>query len=131
MPYQITWNHNYVAFDYYGRVTDEDIIESNKEVYGDVRFDELRWELVSFDRTESVAFKESNIRLIAYMDKAAARSNPRITVAFVGKTEILNDVQEAYANTQADPVWPVVHFESRKDAVAYINQDDGYATARH
>ncbi|MDQ8181545.1 hypothetical protein [Pelagicoccus sp. SDUM812005] len=128
MPYKIIWNSSYVCFDYYGKVTSEDIVESNKEVYGDPRFDELRWELVSFDETESVAFKPANVRLIAYMDEAAARSNPYISVAFIGKTSILKEVEEAYANTGAKPTWPVFSFESREEALEYITQKDPSAS---
>lgn len=124
MPYKVTWKPNYVSFDYFGIVTSQDIIQSNQEVYGDERFDKLHWQLVSFDETESVQFEPANIRLIAYMDQAAARSNPKITVAFVGKTKILEEVATAYAETNIEPVWSIIQFDSREEAVSYINQDE-------
>ncbi len=124
MPYKITWEPTYVSFDYHGEVSSEDIIESNKEVYGDPRFDQIRWELVSFDETESITFTNANIRLIAYMDQAAARSNPHISVAFVGKTKILQEVEDAYSNTGVEPIWPLLHFDNREEAIAYITQGD-------
>ena len=130
MPYKINWKPSYVSFDYFGAVSSEDIIESNKEVYGDERFDTLRWELVSFDETETVAFKTANVRLIAYMDEAAARSNPRISVAFVGKTDILKQVEDAYAATGAKPTWPVLHFDSREEAIAHIIESERHASSR-
>lgn len=122
MPYRITWNPKYVVFEDLGIVTSEDIIESNKQVYGDERFDELSWELVSFDEADSVSFIPSNIRLVAYMDKAAARSNPKITVAFVGESQILEDIEKAYADVLAHTSWPVIRFDSADEAVAYITQ---------
>jgi hypothetical protein len=130
MPYKIHWKPNYVSFDYFGEVTSEDIIESNKRVYGDSRFDELRWELVSFDDTGTVDFKTTNVRLIAYMDQAAARSNPHITVAFIGKTEILKEVQAAYAKTNMESAWPVIHFDSQAEAIAHIAKHEGAAISR-
>lgn len=124
MPYDITWGDSYVSFEYYGAVTSRDIVASNQEVYGDERFDELRWELVSFDRTESVEFDPANIRLIAYMDQAAALSNPRITVAFIGKTEIIKEVETAYSKIGVESSWATLHFDTRQEAVAYITQDE-------
>ncbi|MDQ8187125.1 hypothetical protein [Pelagicoccus sp. SDUM812002] len=131
MPYRINWKSSYVLFEYFGKVTCADIVESNKEVYGDERFDDLRWELVSFDEAESVAFKENSIRLIAYMDQAAARSNPHITVAFQGTTKILKEVEVAYSNTGSKPTWPVVHFETREEALAYLTESEECADKRH
>ncbi|EDY83825.1 hypothetical protein VDG1235_3452 [Verrucomicrobiia bacterium DG1235] len=122
MPYRISWKPHYVIFQYYGCVTSEDIIESNKQVYGDPRFDDLRWELVNFDQTESVAFRPQDIRLIAFMDKAAAHSNPHITIAFVGKTEVLDEAVKAYDSAGAHPSWQTVHFDSEDEAIKYITQ---------
>lgn len=124
MPYRITWNPDFVTFDYFGHVTSQDIIESNEKVYGDSRFDQLHWELVCFDETESVSFKSANVRLIAYMDQAAAKCNSKITIAFVGKTAILKEVAEAYANTGIEPVWPVIQFDDREEAISYITQKE-------
>lgn len=122
MPYKINWETRYVSFEYFGVVTSEDIISSNQQVYGDSRFDSLRWQLVSFDKTESIAFKTSDIRLIAYMDKAASHTNPNITVAFVGKTKILEEVAAEYDAVSTSTNWPLLHFESCEEAISYFHQ---------
>lgn len=122
MPYQIKWNEDYVLFEYFGNVSSRELVESNEQVYGDPRFDTLRWELVYFDQAESVSMDERTIRLIAYMDQAAARSNPNITVAFVGKSEILQKIEELYQKTDSNPIWPLLRFDSCDEAIAYINQ---------
>lgn len=130
MPYEIIWKSNYVFFDYSGDVTSEDIVESNKVVYGDPRFDDLSWELVSFDKAISINSKPSHVRLIAYMDNAAARCNPYISVAFIGNSKILQEVEAAYSTTNAEQTWPIVHFESREEAIAYISKGKGCTHSR-
>ncbi len=120
MSYEVKWKSNYVSFDYFGEVTSEDIVESNKEVYGDRRFDDIRWKLVSFDKTDSVSFKSIHVRLIAHMDEAAAISNPRISIAFIGHTEILGMVEAAYGNTKAKHSWPILRFEFQEEALDHI-----------
>ena len=122
MPYTIKWERDYVLFEYFGEVSSEELIESNKVVYGDARFDDLRWELVYFDLADSVSFDERTIQYIAYMDLAAARSNPNVTVAFVGQTEILERIESLYAKTGSNPVWPIFRFDSCEEAIAYITQ---------
>lgn len=124
MPYDIIWNAHFVTFNYHGHVTSQDLIESNQEVYGDPRFDLLHWELVCFDETESVSFNPANVRLIAYMDQAAAKSNSKITIAFVGKTKIIEEVEAAYSNTGVEPAWALIHFDNREEAISYITQND-------
>ncbi|MDQ8184233.1 hypothetical protein [Pelagicoccus sp. SDUM812002] len=130
MSYEINWNSNYVSFDYFGEVTPEDIVESNKEVYGDERFDDLRWELVSFDKADSVSFEPKQVRIIAYMDEAAAISNPRITVAFIGHTKILEAVEAAYETSRAQQCWAILHFESQEEALAHIEDSKGCSPSR-
>ena len=123
MPFEIKWGKDYVLFEYFGKVSSLELVNSNKLVYGDERFDNLKWELVHFDRAESVSINEKDIRLIAYMDKAAARSNPHITVAFIGQTETLEQIEAQYKNAGSPPVWPLVRFDSYEDAVSYITQE--------
>lgn len=123
MPYRINWQDTYIVFEYFGKVTSADIRESNQEVYGDSRFDNLKWELVLFDKADSVEFRESDIRLIAYMDKAAARSNPYIKVAFVGTNKVLDQVKKLYSKSENAVPWPVLEFESYDRAIAQITKD--------
>lgn len=124
MPYTLFWKERYVVFEYFGEVSSDDLIASNQEVYGDERFDSLRWQVVLFDATETVAFNNTKIRLIAYMDQAAAQSNPHITIAFVGTSETLETVEAAYSVVSANPVWPLLRFDSREEAIAYISQSE-------
>lgn len=124
MPFEIKWNRDFVLFDYFGKVTSRELVKSNELVYGDSRFDSLRWELVHFDRAENVKIVERDIRLIAYMDQAAFRSNPNITVAFIGKTSVLDDVEKLYRISGSAPTWPQIHFESYDEAIAYITQKE-------
>lgn len=123
MPYRITWKDKLIVFEYYGKVTSADIRESNQQAYGDSRFDSLKWELVLFDEAETVEFKESDIRLIAYMDKAAAQSNPYITVVFAGKSEAMEQIQELYSKMDSAAPWPVVSFDSYESAIAHISEN--------
>lgn len=122
MPYSIHWHDRAVVFAYSKTVTSQDLLLSNQEVYGDERFDRLRWQLVFFDEVEGVEFSPSDIKLIAYMDRGAAISNPNITVAFVGESALLDEVRKIYATHAKTPAWPVTIFQSRESAWDAVGQ---------
>lgn len=130
MPYRIIWDNRHVTFEYSGEVTSRDIIESNEKVYGDPRFDDLRWQLVLLDEVASVSYTQANVKLITYMDQGAALSNPRITVAFVGSSDLLRELEESYARAGAKPAWPVVRFDRRDQALEHIQQSSSGARDR-
>ena len=124
MPYQLTWDDHLVIFDYVGEMTSQDVLRSNRIVYEDPRFDQLRWQLVCVDRVHSISFHKKDVKHIAYMDKAAALANPRISIAFAGHSSLLQEIYSLYAEyIESDP-WPVFYFDSREDAMQHIKDSE-------
>ena len=71
MPHTLSQNSKQVLFEYFGLVTTDDILTSNSDVYGDPRFDELRWQIVLFDRVSRVNYFKKDVKKIAFLDMAA------------------------------------------------------------
>jgi hypothetical protein len=123
MPYRLEWFPHLVLFHYTGTVTSEEILQSNLAVYGDSRFDELRWEVAYFEpgtilRTEAVTLKR-----LAYLDRAASKTNPSVKVLLVGDQGIQEQVYQSYAE-HADPNgWEVIAFETLEEAYAHLGFD--------
>jgi len=120
MGFQLTWEDRMVIFDYSGDMTSQDILNSNRSVYGDPRFDRLHWQLVCVDQVESFNFEEKDVKLIAYMDKAAALANSNITIVFAGENDNLKKLYTAYSEFIEGDLWPVHYFETREEALSYI-----------
>lgn len=116
MAFKLEWKDRVVVFEYSGEVTSEDILESNQFVYGDHRFDALRWQLVFFDEVSVVNFNERDVKKIAFCDKAAFVTNSRIQVLFVGKTELVREMYTLYESFVGESFWPTIYLEERKDA---------------
>ena len=125
MPYNIEWKNRIVVFDYSGIVTSQDILRSNQEAYGDMRFDQIHWEVVLFDSVERIEFLEKDVKKIAYLDMAAYRTNPNITVVFVGDSEIVRELFELYESIVQDRSWPAVLVENRRDVWREIGELSG------
>jgi hypothetical protein len=90
MPYQTRWEKEGVFWKYTGVVTDEDIINSNNEFYGDPRSEESNYQLVDGLDIEQLIISPPSVELLAATDYAAGLSLKPQKVAFVAvKADVL------------------------------------------
>ena len=120
MSYQTIWTDRGVEWIYHGTVTGKEIIQSNEEIYGDPRFDDLRYQLVDLTQVERFEVSDKEMRQMAYLDAAAARTNPRIRLAVIATGESGRSVFDAYAKNIKNPVWKHELFSSRKNAEDWL-----------
>lgn len=122
MPYRLKWTRNQVVFEYYGVVTSADVLSCNREFCGDSRFDELKWLVVLFDGVERAEYISKDIKTIAYMDMVASRSNPNITVLFVGDSSLLVEFHDEYIIHASDRCWTTIHLEDEEAIWGHIEK---------
>ena len=96
------------------------MIQSNEEIYGDLRFDDLRSQLVDLSGAERFEISEKEMRHLAYLDAAAARSNPRIRVAVVATDENARKAYDAYVANVKKPIWEYKLFDTREAAEDWL-----------
>ena len=120
MPYSTEWKKKGVHWTFTGIVTGREILQVNLDAYGDKRFDDLRYQLVDFSEASSFDVTETEVKVIAFEDMAAARSNPRIKVALVAPQGIIRKLSEFYAR-QTDPSpWETKIFDTVKEAKQWL-----------
>ncbi|MCW8900089.1 MAG: hypothetical protein OQK75_13045 [Gammaproteobacteria bacterium] len=83
MAYTLEWETKGVYWEYSGTISGKEIIEASTKIYGDPRFDSLRYKLVDFSAAEEVLISEDEIKLITFQHAAASKSNARIKNAIV------------------------------------------------
>jgi len=66
-------------------VTGKEIEDS---IYGDPRFDALRYQIAMLSNIESADVQERKIKKAAFLDKAAAQTTPQISATIVASTPI-------------------------------------------
>jgi len=121
MAYTITWSDKGIIWEYSGVMTGEDLINSNLEIFGDERFDDLRYQIADLTRVEAIDINEIHIRKMAYLDLAAARSNPNIRVAVVSSSEATAQIGESYANySKEKSPWKTKIFSSLEEAQEWV-----------
>jgi hypothetical protein len=129
MSHKLIWEPKGVYWNYYGKVSGKEIIETSTAIYGDPRFDELRYKLVDFLDVETVDVDHDEVAQIAYLHRAAALSNLRIKNAIVIKSnananalELVNEFSAFFS----DSSWEVQVFHSLDEANDWLGRMSPY-----
>ncbi|MCP4710660.1 MAG: hypothetical protein GY869_18705 [Planctomycetes bacterium] len=120
MPYTTEWKENGIWWTYSGVVSAKEVLECNLEIYGDDRFDNLAYQMVDLSQAERLELTEAQVKKIAYLDKAAARSNPNIQVALVSKMDLIKELLEMYARYSEESPWEIDIFETLAEARKWL-----------
>jgi len=120
MPYEIEWRDRGVYWTYTGVVTGEDILQSNFDIYGDERFDDLKYQIENLLEAESIQVSERHMQKVAHLDAAAARTNKDVRVAVVAREADAAMLQKLYEKHSKDEGWPARLFDSVEAAEAWV-----------
>ena len=120
MPYKISWENEGVIWTFYGVLAGEEVIQANLDIYGDPRFDNLRYQLVDISAVEQFKISDEALETAAAMDEAATLSRPRLVVAVIAaKGEALR-VAELYKSAMKTSSWKVEIFCSMQEAKEWV-----------
>ena len=122
MPIQIKYIDGGFGVEFIGSgvVTGVDIIEANKEIYGQENFSRQRYQIV--DRTNCKEFRVNNdeIRIIAEQDKAAAKTNPNIIIALISTSDLQYGISKMYQAHVGENGFLTEIFRYRESAEEWI-----------
>ncbi|PXA03128.1 hypothetical protein DDZ13_13755 [Coraliomargarita sinensis] len=120
MPYKTEWRNRGVCWTYTGTVSGEDILKSNLDIYGDERFDDLKYQIVNLLEAEKIEVSERHMQKVAHLDAAAARTNKRVRVAVVAADKDARLLHELYVKHLSDGGWTSKLFDSIESAEAWV-----------
>ena len=120
MPYTTTWTRNGVIWKYTGVLTGQEALQSNLDIYGDARFDELRYQIADFTDVSENQISEAYTKKIAYLDRAASQTNPNIKVAVIMENSDFIDTADIYTEFSKNSPWQVKVCHSREEADAWL-----------
>ena len=119
MAYHINWLPRGLIRTFEGILTIDDFLRSNDEIFGSEHFDSMRYLITDFTEVEEYKATMLDARRVAYLDKAAAKSNPRIKVAVVGM-EDTHELFAEYISIAYDNAWIVKAFTSIQEAQTWL-----------
>ncbi|MDX2432087.1 MAG: hypothetical protein QNK35_14210 [Bacteroides sp.] len=85
MSYQTSWQGSDVQITFEGRVVFDDILEADNLLYGDPRFDTMKYTLFDLIKVEKFDVSKREAEEIAALDSASSVWNNKIKVAIVAR----------------------------------------------
>lgn len=125
MPYTTTWEESGVVWTFRGKVTGDEILRANREIYGDPRFDRLKYQIVDLTGVESFDVTEDDMAVIAANDRAAARSRPQVRIAVAAVDDVIKDLSAFYDAAMVGVAWHQQIFDSMREAREWVNGSHG------
>ena len=120
MKENITWVTRGVLVTLSEQLDGDELFQVNEKVYGDSRFDNLRYQL--WDLTKVTEFNvniEDMIKIAAH-DKAAALSNSSLKVAIVATEEMIQTLISLYQAEIFTSPWESQMFNSIDEAQQWV-----------
>jgi hypothetical protein len=121
MPHNLYWEKDGVYWKYYGVVSGKEVVETSTSIYGDQRFDTLKYKLVDFLDAERLDMGEDEIALIAFQHRSVERSNPYIKTAIVMRP-VGVDMARKFASYFTESFWDVRIFHDRDEANKWLGR---------
>ena len=125
MPYEAIWEDKGIYWKYQGILTGDDLLQSNMNIYGDSRFDNLRYQLVDMLDVESFDVETEAMEAVTAMDEAASQTNSSLVVAVVSTHIQAKRLVELYETTTGGSPWETEIFESVEEARVWITSKFG------
>ncbi len=120
MSYNITWKPGGVIWTFYGTLTGQDGVKANLEIYGDPRFDDLRYGIVDLSSVKQHVLSDDDVEAAAALDAAATINNRRLIIAIVASENESVKFAETYKIAMSDTTWTVEIFKSMQDAEDWV-----------
>jgi hypothetical protein len=110
---------------YTGLLTGDELLQSNLEIYGDPRFDGLRYQIVDMLGVEAFDVSTESMEEVTLMDLGASKTNPRLIVAVVATDLQGERLVELYETVTGGAPWETELFVSLEEARAWITSKCG------
>ena len=121
MSSKLLWEPMGVYWKYYGKVSGKEIIDASTSIYGDPRFDNLKYKLVDFLDIEAIDMDEYEVAQIAYQHKAAEISNQNIKNAIVVRSDS-RELADKFCSFFDDSNWKVRVFQDMDEANVWLGR---------
>jgi len=119
MSVKVQWLAGGFYRQFTGIVLAEEIKSTNDLLYGDHRFDDLRYHVADFLDVEDVVINELDLKVLAALDSAAAKSNNKIKLAIAVREPRLIDLVAHYKVESRADGWLVEIFDELEPAMQW------------
>lgn len=106
-------------------VTGDEIISAHEEIYNEENLKKQKYQII--DRTQCTEYRVSSeeVKKIAELDKAAAKSNPNIIIALVAPTTLQYGISRMWQAFVEESCFLTQIFRDRESADKWIEKQLG------
>ncbi len=125
MDHEVIWEGKGIYWKYKGTLTGGDLLQTNMDIYGDPRFDKLRYQIVDMLEVEVFDVATESMEEITIMDIGASQTNSNLIVAVVATQAQGKHLVEIYETVSDAPPWETELFETVEEARGWITSKHG------
>jgi hypothetical protein len=112
-----------VRYRYWGRVTGDDFIKANEELFSSQeRFNRIRYSLIEPGQMEAIDVSASELFRIVGQDSRASAVNPDIVIAVCADTDLAFGISRLWELMCRTLPWEIMVFRAKADAYAWTRE---------
>ena len=120
MSYKNNWEDNGLHRKFTGKITGQEILESNLSIQGNPRFDHIKYVLNDFLSITEFEITTADVNIISTVDNVAAISKKKLKIAIVADDKnLLKWINEYLKMMQGSPYDAAV-FSAYDDALNWV-----------
>lgn len=122
MPHNTIWEKEGIYWQFFGIVPLQEIREADNEVYGDARFDDLKYFIWDATDVKQLDLSENEVDVPASLDTITTSYKPTMKGAFVAGDKGVRGGIERYIKTSLElgSTWKFKLFENIQDARKWV-----------
>ncbi|WP_299528808.1 hypothetical protein [uncultured Lutibacter sp.] len=123
MSFNIEWKGSNVIVSFTKDFTYKDSYEVNNLIYGDSRFDSMKYQIADFSKIEKVEFTDEEIKIISTLEKSSAIWNNNMKSAIITSESVcLSFITEPYFEMMKSTNWEFKIFKNRIEAEKWCSE---------
>lgn len=123
MGYTIEWKHADIIVKFDGKLIKEDILSVDNQIYGNSKFDKMKYQIFDYSQVSEVALSEADVKMISILDKSSTIWNNHVRVAIITDDVKIFGLAEIYRAILIDTKWLVEIFTNFDEALAWCTEE--------
>lgn len=120
MSYSIFWEEKGVRWKFSGEVTDQEMLDANKEFYDSPVFYDMRYQIGDFLEVTDFKVSSDTVKVLARLDLEASEKNPNVKVAFVVTNVMIKGLTRMWDLSGGGTHWESSAFEDEASAREWL-----------
>lgn len=121
MACNIVWQKDGILFDHSGTVTSLEVMSMNDVMYGDVRFNKIRYQISDYTKVTENLVNKDDAKVIGTLDKASSKwQKKKMKLAVVTQDEAFIPSVEEYFRSLQGSGWEGRIFSTLDEAYVWV-----------